>query len=269
MEMRNDTSVSGEISKQKLEKSFDIEKLVEKSIKGDKDSLNALCETIAKSVVFRVTYLMGKDSEAEDVSQEVLIRVCKHISKLRSPKAFKSWLSGIIINETNTWRAKRAKSDCIVRLEDCKEELTDENAEREMQENAENSEIRAAIMDILDSIPIRQREVVMLIYYSGLSLTEAARAMGVKKQTAKNYLTLAQEKLKIKIEKESIGYKLRTMSAIPIGALVTETIFVHNLCNTTFLNSLPIRFDYNCQLLVALRFALCHVGYCTALIKYS
>ena len=85
-------------SKKVKEKSFS-DVTVRDAIKGEKGALQTLCEKIARDVLFRATFICGNQIDAEDISQEALIRVCTNIQKLRNPVYFRSWLSRIVLNE--------------------------------------------------------------------------------------------------------------------------------------------------------------------------
>jgi len=174
-----------------------FEQLVERATQGDQDALCNLCEKIAKSVLFQVTHFLGGGQDGvEDVSQEVLVRVCENIGDLRSAKAFKVWLSRIIINEKNRYLAKNAKRTEVLNIEDYLENITEDNGEFLPQECAESAELRRAVMDIIDGLSMRQREAILLYYYEGLSVTQIAEAMEVTVQSASKHLILAREKLR-------------------------------------------------------------------------
>ena len=182
-----------------------FEKLVEKATRGDQDALCSLCEKIARSVLFQVTHLLGgRQEDAEDVSQEVLVRVCGNIGSLRSPKAFKVWLSRIIINEKNRYLTKKIKGSEVLNIEDYLENIAEDNDDFLPQECAESAELRSAVMGIIDRLSIRQREAVLLYYYEGLSVTQVAEAMEVTIQGASRHLAIAREKLRRELKSPSL-----------------------------------------------------------------
>jgi len=214
----------GTMVRAKHEENKNLEAITEKAIGGDKEALCMLCEEIAKSVLFRAKYILNNESDAEDVAQEVLIRVCENIGSLRSPKALKAWLGGIIMNESNRHIAKNMKKRATVDIDDYIESFEDDRDHIKPQGYVENVETRVAIMEILRNLPVRQREAVILHYYDELSVVEVAQAMGITKQNASKYLSLAREKLKNDIENAPVGSKLSAMAAVPVGAMIAETI---------------------------------------------
>ncbi|MCL2857705.1 MAG: sigma-70 family RNA polymerase sigma factor [Oscillospiraceae bacterium] len=208
-----------------------LEALVERASKGDKDALCELCEKIAKGVMFKVTYILGKGSGVEDVSQEVLIRVCENIQNLRSPKAFKTWLSRIIVNEKNRYLAKNMKQGDMLNIDDHLEDTKEETGEFIPQEYVESKELRKKVMQAIEGLPMRQRETIMLHYYDGLSVTEIARVLDVTTQSVSKNLAVARGKLK-----EELGRGLQAsgqmgaMVALPIGAVLEEVLKIESAC---------------------------------------
>ena len=88
------------------EKNATIVPLVEKAVAGDDEAMHSLCEMLGGNILFRAKYMLGKtmnEMDAEDVTQEVLLSICKNIGALREPKAFNKWLSSIITHEANRY----------------------------------------------------------------------------------------------------------------------------------------------------------------------
>jgi len=204
----------------------EFEKLVERATRGDKKALCDLCEEIAKGVLFKMTCILGNQANVEDVSQEVLIRVCESIRNLRSPKAFRMWLSRIIVNEKNRYLAKTARRGVALNIDDYLENILEDNDVFLPQECVENEELRKTVMDIVAGLPMRQREAVMLHYYDGLSVTEVAEVMDITTQSVSKNLALAREKLRRELQHHSAAteYVGSTMGAVPIGALLAGVL---------------------------------------------
>ena len=212
--------------------------IVEKAIGGDKDALIELCDKIIRSVLFRSVSIMGNEADGEDVSQEVMIRVCERIKDLREPKAFNVWLSRIIINEVNRYHKKNSKQG--VSLDSEENELAniliEERESVIPHEYAENKECRSAVMEIISTLSLRQRQAIMLHYYDDLSITKTAEAMGVTQQNVSQLLAHARKKLKVGLEERN--FKMECMgasAAVPIGlffsdVLVAEAVAFSQTC---------------------------------------
>jgi len=203
--MSTRTDVSQEVIKPKSKKSAKDDEaffaLLKEASRGDRAALNSLCEQIVKGVLFRATHLLGNPTDAEDLTQEVLIRVCERISDLRDFRAFRAWLAKIISNEANRYYAKYPKSGAPLNIEDYVDQLYEERAYFFPSESAESAEARKAVMDAIATLSFRQREAVMLHYFDGLSMTEIAKVMGVSKQSVSEYLALSRNKLRKELDK--------------------------------------------------------------------
>ena len=203
-----------------------LEALVTKSSKGDKDALCKLCEKIAKGILFQVTYILGKPEGVEDVSQEVLIRICENIHGLRNPKAFKSWLSRIIINEKNRYLEKNIKQGDVLNIDDYLEKEVEESGEFIPQEYVESKELRERVRQVIMELPMRQRETIIMHYYDGLSVTEIAKVLDVATQSVSKNLAIARGKLKKELGQQlrDEGATVESMAMLPIGAVLAEVL---------------------------------------------
>jgi len=140
--------------------------------------------------------------DAEDVSQNVLLRVCESIHSLHEPKAFMAWLGSIVVNETRRYIAKLAKRGTIISIDDCAEGLVEDNLDRLPGEGVESRDVSRGVMGIVSNLPVRQREAVILRYFDDLNVSEVAQAMSIPHQSVSRYLDLARKKLRIEFEKQ-------------------------------------------------------------------
>jgi len=207
-----------------------FEQLIGLAIQGEKEALANLCRLIARGVLFRTSYILRQQMDAEDAAQETLIRVCKSIHNLSDPKAFGAWLDRIIINETRRVAAKNSKYEGVLSLHEYLDTTEDEFEEDSVEflphEFIAREETRRAVMEIVESLPKRQREAVLLHYCDGLSVTETASVMEVAKTNVSHYLKFAREKVRDMIEKQVGGTETAAygMGLLPIGPLLTQTL---------------------------------------------
>lgn len=206
-----------------------MEPLLEKAIAGDGDSLHKLCEELSKSILFRTKYVLGKEMnlmDAEDVSQEVFLRICENIKSLRDPKLFRAWLARIIINESNRYMTIKMRGGFNLDIDDYTDLVKEDKVDYLPEDFFEKSELRQTFMDIISRLSVRQREVVMLRYYDELSTTEIAEVMDVTLPCVSRYLKLAHENIKVELQKQPDTFPLKAASALAIEPLVTEIMHI-------------------------------------------
>lgn len=131
-----------------------------------------------------------KTSDADDVFQEVFVRLVSHIDELKTWEHVKAWLIKVTVNcvkkhFTLFWNQN------VTCLEE-PETLTGE----EMTCVAEEHPVTKAV----NSLPSKYRLVVHLFYYEELSITEIGQITGQKESTIKSQLFRAREMLKDSLE---------------------------------------------------------------------
>jgi RNA polymerase sigma-70 factor (ECF subfamily) len=142
-------------------------------------------------VIFGTAYLMTHDREsAEDAVQNALVQMWKRISSLRLRGSLKTWLIRIVVNEVNQQRRKKRLPTLFV--EGVKEPVGEQD---EVEKNAINRERYRNLRQALDMLPDTQREMVVLRYFSELTIPEIATVTGIREGTVKSRLSRALDRL--------------------------------------------------------------------------
>lgn len=90
----------------------ELESLVEKAKEGDKDSLELLAREIQDNIYGLALRMLWYPSDAEDATQEILIKVITHLDSFRGESAFTSWVYRIASNHlVTTNKCRVAKSE--------------------------------------------------------------------------------------------------------------------------------------------------------------
>ena len=200
--------------------------LVMRAIAGDKDALQELCRSYARSILFRAQRILDNRMDAEDVAQEVLIKMCTKISDLKDPRAFNAWLNSILLHESRELMAKNSKHGTVLSVAEYLDSIEEDDEDFLPLEYTLREEERKAIIAIIDRLSIRQKEAVLLHYFDGLSVTETAEAMGITQQGASRYLKLARERVKTELSKPVVVSRASAsrLSALPAGALLATIL---------------------------------------------
>ena len=143
-------------------------------------------ETLAKrhmDMVFRLAFnYMKSASDADDVTQNVLLRLLKNGKPFASGEHARYWLVRVTVNECR--RALRSPWRRVGDIEEYAESL--------QFETPEHSELFYAVMEL----PEKYRTAIYLHYYEGYSTKEIAEIIGVPAATVRTRLRRAREQLK-------------------------------------------------------------------------
>lgn len=143
-------------------------------------------------LVYRQARLLTADPHlAQDVTQNVFVRLYRHLREVRDPVA---WLMRVTHNEA--MRAMRGRG---MRMEEIPEDVPD--AAGDPAHLYEGVEIVAA----LDALPASAREVLVLAYYEDLRPGEIARLLGLPEGTARSRLSRARAMLRRRLEEGTLN----------------------------------------------------------------
>ena len=168
---------------------------------GDRDAFRYLVERY-KDVLFGTAVLMtGNRAVAEEQVQEALLSAWRGIRGFRLGRPLKPWLLRILVNSVLSHQRRRVLS--TVNLDgngpDVPEAATSDPAETlDALEN--RLELRRAIAGLSPD----HRRVVALRYFAGLTVPEAARALGVREGTVKSRLHRALAILRQQLEESGL-----------------------------------------------------------------
>ena len=142
--------------------------------------------------VLRVSYFyLGDREKAEDVMQEVFLRVMDKQPVLREGSE-KSWLLKVALNICrDQWRSSWAKRVILG-----SKRLDIIPADDELEDRTE----KEALMQAVHSLPADVREVFLLFYYQRYTIEEVAKILDVQAGTVSSRLSRGRKKLKVLLE---------------------------------------------------------------------
>jgi RNA polymerase sigma-70 factor (sigma-E family) len=129
--------------------------------------------------------LVDDQSTAEDVVQEAFTGLHRHWSGLRDEAAAVAYLRTAVVNGARSvLRRRRTAREYVP-----PHQVNARSAESLVMLSAEHQ----AVVDALSTLPPRQREVLVLRYYGGLSESEIAASTGISRGTVKSTASRALE----------------------------------------------------------------------------
>jgi RNA polymerase sigma factor (sigma-70 family) len=170
------------------------EALVERLRDGDPEALAALFDQYADRIYNHCFRATGDWGEAEDATSTVFLEVWRHRRRVRlHDDSALPWLYGVATNVCrNLTRSRRRRLRAVGALP--RPEPVPDHAERvtdRLGSTARMHDVLAAI----DALPDREREVLGLVAWSGLSYEQAAAALDVPVGTVRSRLSRARARL--------------------------------------------------------------------------
>ncbi|MBI3927833.1 MAG: sigma-70 family RNA polymerase sigma factor [Armatimonadetes bacterium] len=173
--------------------------LVARAKAGDRTAFEALVDRHARPI-YGMIYRMvrGQREEAEDLTQEVLLRAFQALPSFRGDSQFSTWLHRIAVNRTlNRLQKKsipaRSIHDVAPDRPDLELELPDQRHRPDRQ--AERQELKGVLERAIDHLSDSLRAVFVLREIEGLSHESIASILGVQSQAVRVRLHRAKKEL--------------------------------------------------------------------------
>ena len=158
-------------------------RLVRDCLRGEPEAVQTLMERFQGEVYGLCIRLLGHRHDAEDVTQEVFLRVFRSLRRWDSKRPLRPWILGIAINRCRTWLAQRSKRPRLTAYP------TDLTPARPADDSVELArEIRQAVAALRPDY----RGVFVLFHEQGHSYDEIASAFERPVGTIKTWLHRAR-----------------------------------------------------------------------------
>lgn len=160
--------------------------LVRRCLRGDAQAVAALVQRFQPEVYGLCLRLLQHCQDAEDVTQEVFLRVFRSLRRWDPARPLRPWILGIAVNRCRTWLSQRARQP----------EVVDYLHETAVAPPAEDcSELLQEIQVGVAQLRADYRMVFLLYHEQGLSYEEIAAALGRPVGTVKTWLHRARWEL--------------------------------------------------------------------------
>lgn len=137
-----------------------------------------------------VTFLVKDRSLAEDIAQDVFVKVYRHLPRFRQESSVHTWLYRIAVNECKGYL--RSWSFRHILLRSWMRQDGELSTESLVLDQAEKDQL---VAEVLQLSPL-YRQVIALHYYADLSIGEVAEVLGVTEGTVRTRLHRARQQLR-------------------------------------------------------------------------
>ena len=171
--------------------------LITRAAGGDPTAFQALVER-HRSMVYRVAFqFAGNHHDAEDIAQEVFIKVYRSLDRFRQDAQLTSWLYRIVMNACIDYRRRHAPAGSAPFGEEAEHVLLNTPEERpDPEATAYAGELGDVLQAEVARLPHGQRLIFVMRHHHGLKLCEIADALGLAEGTVKRQLHAAVHRLR-------------------------------------------------------------------------
>ncbi len=152
---------------------------------GDREALDQLLRGIQVRLYGFLVRMLGDSHDAEDVLQEVFLRIYRKLRWLRDPELFRPWAyriaSRAAFRHFRRRRKHQARRTREVRLSTLPAPVSEQTEE-------DYEELRQRLPELLDRLSPASRVVIVLHYLEGLTLAEVAAVLAIPLGTVKSRL---------------------------------------------------------------------------------
>ncbi|MBF0444367.1 MAG: RNA polymerase sigma factor [Magnetococcales bacterium] len=169
--------------------------LVDLAQNGDRQAFSDLLQRHYHNIYKLAYRWCGKQDDAQDVAQEVCVKLVGAISGYRGQAAFSSWLYGITLNAARDFLRKKIRHD---KREDTAWDLDQFQA---TSGNPENSLFASLISRCIALLPDNLRMAVILVHGEGLNHLQASQAQDCAEGTISWRLSEARKNLHVCLDR--------------------------------------------------------------------
>jgi RNA polymerase sigma-70 factor, ECF subfamily len=159
----------------------DRRQLVERAGRGDHDAFAVLATASATRLDAAARLILRDPELARDAVQNALVRAWRDLPGLRDPDRFDAWLHRLLVNSCLDEARRRRRRPIEVELDPVAEPVSGGDADRHLAD-------RDLVERALARLDPEHRALVVLHYYLGYPLPEAAASLGISLPAAKSRL---------------------------------------------------------------------------------
>ena len=181
--------------------------LIEESRKGNVDAFEELIKDYKKSAYNIALRVLRNVEDAEDASQEALIKIFKSINNFNMESTFKVWMYRIVVNTCIDF--KRKKNINALSIDETIDLGSGREIQREIADNSNNPDAlidknfnTKLVNDVINKLEDDFKTIIILRDIKGFSYDEIAEILSCNLGTVKSRLSRARKNLKELLEKE-------------------------------------------------------------------
>ena len=171
-------------------------------LKGDEDALGELIALFSDGLILYLKSLTGNICIAEEIMEEVFVKLCVDRPKYSGKSSFKTWLYAV---------ARYTAIDCMKEYSRQSavpvDEMYDLSDQEDIERNYLKTEQKAQLHQALGRLNPDYAQVLYLVFFEDFTNSETADIMRKSKRQIENLLYRAKQALKEELRKEGFVYE--------------------------------------------------------------
>lgn len=162
---------------------------------GDRDASRLLFEAYKDRVFSIARYSLGDEAAADDVTQQIFVKLITRIGQFRGDSEFTTWLYRLVINSCLDERRKRRRFLPVTEFEPLDQMSSNTTNQRSPETKYARREVAESVREAIGGLKPKMRLPILLKYIEGLSYEEIAGVLGCSKGTVASRLNRAHKAL--------------------------------------------------------------------------
>ena len=174
--------------------------LLDEISRGNMTAFGTLMKHYSQGVYTLVVRIVGDDCDAEELAQDVWMKVYKQLSMFSGRSAFSTWLYRIAYNLAISFARHKRQTLCAID-ENRLRKVSDDEVEQ-MEAIADNEQQIEALARAINRLDAEERALITLFYYEDRTVAECAEIMSQSENNIKVRLHRIRKKLYILLQDE-------------------------------------------------------------------
>jgi RNA polymerase sigma-70 factor (ECF subfamily) len=162
-------------------------KLIEHYLSGQEDCLDTLLEKHLEKIFWACYRVCLNEQDANDICQNVLIKIIRHLPKFKWNSNFTTWYYRIAYNESINYLKKIKNHTDVNEVENVLP--SDEN----IWEDLIKKDIKQQVNNQISALPLIERNIILYHYYDDLKIKEISKIMKLNENTVKTKLSRSKK----------------------------------------------------------------------------
>lgn len=183
---------------------YNEEELIARLKKGNSDAFEKIFRLYSDRLFRFARSYFHTNEDAEEIIQDVFLKLWKHKENIRSRDSLKSYLFQIAYHTIKETFIKKNREDKY-KQQIALEYLKDDHPELEQNDYIH---VMKQVDQLIDLLPEQRRRTFIMSKKEGMSISEIALRLNIAEKTVKNHLTLATHQIRDEARKKGLAQLL-------------------------------------------------------------